>query len=151
MTNIRLNGVSFARIPHIAKNEPVVVVREVGEKWDSDAAPAYSVRLEGCHIGYIPLVTTLKEEALKARDGLKKVSKGKWLMVGKDQMRDTARAKMLEAENAEIVRDWIFVMMRQSHERPTGEAIPTYWDKTEGINYNEIGDICSISVRFDIA
>lgn len=175
--NTRLNGISFAELPHISKNEEVTIIRETGELWDSDARPAYSVRLEGLHIGYIPLVETIKEEALMARDGFKKVWKtefqsmtpdelrevarklnengelmkmGEFTFVGKDKMRQVAKNKMLEAENAEIIRDWLFTEIMRNHLIPRGKVAPVYFDKDHGRNLDEIGDICSLSVMIDI-
>ena len=172
----RLNGISFAKLPHITKGEEVIVLRENGEIWDSEARPAYSVRLGCMHIGYIPLVETLKEEALKARDGFRKVWKhefaslskdelrkvaaelnrsGKvekmsdWEFVGKDEMRETSRNKMREAENTEVVRDWLYTEIMRNHLTPQCTVIPIYFDKNHGRNFDEIGDICSLSVRFD--
>jgi len=176
--NTRLHGISFAELPYIRKNEILTVIREAGKPWDSEARPSYSVRLEGYHVGYIPLVETLKEEALKARDGFRKKWKkefetltkeelrrvavelnksGKLIkmhefeFVGKEVMRRIARARMLECENVEIIRDCLYTEMNKDHTTPTGQALPAYYDKVEGLNYKEIGDICSISVRFDFA
>lgn len=175
--NCRLNGISFSELPHICKGEDVVVVREIGKPWDSEARPAYSVRLNEMHIGYIPLVETIKEEALKARDGWKKVWKQEfetlskeelralamryneegtdvewhdWEFVGIEDMRDKARSKMLEAEVVEVVRDYLYVDIMRNHLTPHGNVAPVYYDEVEGRNLVEIGEICSLSVSFDI-
>ena len=174
--NCRLNGISFAELPHISKGEDVIIIREDGELWDSDARPAYSVRLNEMHIGYIPLVETIKEEALRARDGFKKKWKdeyesltkeelrkvaaelnksGKlvqmhdWEEVGKEKTRGIAKNKMREAETVEIVRDWLFTEIMRNHLMPRGKVLPVYYDKDEGRNYVEIGDICSLSVSIN--
>lgn len=176
MENCRLNGVSFVDMPHISRGETVNVVREEGESWDSDALPAYSVRLEGMHIGYIPLVTTIKKEALKAREGFKKKWKEgyenltpaelramsqqlietgsdegfyEWEFLGTENTRHIAERKMRECETVEIVRDWIRVEIEYNHLTPTGTVCPMYWDEKEHLNSNEIGEICSIIVGFD--
>ena len=174
---IRLNGITFQELPYIEKYAEVIIVREEGELWDSDARPAYAVRLEGMHIGYIPLVETIKEEELKARDGFKKVWKEgygdltkeelrevarhlneggvmesfhDWEFVGKDEMKGKAQSKMQECEYIEMVRDWIRVEMERNHLTPTGQVIPLYYDEKHGVNSAEIGEICSISVNLDL-
>lgn len=184
---IRLNGIAFSDVPHIVnkshdkfgnlvKGEEVLITREEGEDYDSDARPAYSVRLSGMHLGYIPLVETLKEEALKARDGFKKVWKDgyadytpeqlrevsrrlkeagnlegmhDWKFIGKEEARDIANYKMREAENAEVVRDWLYTEIMRNHLNPTGRVSAVYYDAKHGRNTDEIGDICSLSVNID--
>ena len=177
MTNYRLNGISFADLPHISKGESVYVIREDGEIWDSEARPAYSVRLNGLHVGYIPLVETIKEEALKARDGYRKVWKSQyegltkdelravaamlnkkgempnmhdWKFVGKKEMRKTAANKMLECEFVEEVRDWLYTEIMRNDLIPQGVIFPVYYDEKEGRNTVEIGDICSLSIGLDL-
>lgn len=174
---IKLHGITFAELPHISKGDPVTIVREAGEPWDSEGYPAYSVRIEGLHIGYIPLPITLREEALKAREGLKKVWKhpydtmtrdqlreiGRelsqrgeltqmraWTQVGKDEMRKVAIDKMREAEHAEVVRDWLYVEIMRNNLTPHGVALPVFYDEKAGRNFDEIGEICSISIRIDM-
>jgi len=174
--NIRLNGISFIDLPHIGKGEEVVVVREEGEPWDSEARPAYSVRLDCMHIGYVPLVETVKEEALKARSGYRKkwkdefdgltreeirrIAKGlnergemvqmrDWEFIGKEQSKGIAKNKMRECETVEIVRDWLYTEIMRNHLTPHGRALPLYYDEKHGRNYAEIGEICSISVALD--
>lgn len=173
----RLNGISFADLPHISKGEEVSIVREVGEPWDSDARPAYSVRLGCMHIGYIPLVETLKEEALMARDGYLKKYKDKYQNLTREELRKIAtelneqgkmesfsefyksddkektdyihRRKLEECENTEYIRDWLFVEIMRNHYTPKGHALPVYFDEKHGRNLDEIGEICSISIRID--
>ena len=174
--NCRLSGISFADLPHLSRGEEVTVVRESGEKWDSDARPAYSVRLNGIyHLGYIPLIETTKEEGLRAKDGYKKKWKDgledlsaeelreaarilneggepvyEWVTIEKDKARELHRRKMNECDTLEIVRDWLYVEMNYNHMTPRGYILPLYFDKKEGRNYEEIGDICSISVGLDV-
>lgn len=149
--NVKLSGTSFVELPHISQNSPVVVVREKGKPSDSDAEPAYSIRLDGMHIGYIPLVKTLKEQAIKARDGLVKNNAGKWVKVGNEKEgRKVSRDKLSECERVEVVRDWLYTTIAQHHETPYGNVTCSYYDKVHGLNYDEIGDVCSISVYFDM-
>lgn len=188
MSMIRLNGVSFCDLPHIRnksrgedgqliKGEEVYVVREEGEAWDSDARPAYSVRLESMHIGYIPLMETLMEEKLKARDGFVKVWKSQyqnmtpeelrevatfmnetgntegfseWCAVDADKAKEVYRRKDAECENCIIVRDFFYVEIMRNRMTPQGRATAVYWDEKEGRNLVEIGEVCSVSVLFEI-
>ena len=174
----RLNGISFVNLPHITSGTEVYAVRETGELWDSDARPAYSVRLDGLHLGYIPLVETIKEEALKAKyDKLRKVWRKGMEDLTPDQLRkiaislnekgelehfrdweptddETARriaySKMKEAEVVEQVRDWLYIEIARNMMTPFGTILPTYYDQKHGRNYEEIGDVCSLSVSFDM-
>jgi hypothetical protein len=175
--NCRLNGISFAELPHISNGESVIVVREKGREWDSEARPAYSVRLEGLHVGYIPLIETLMEEKLKARDGYKKVWKAEfealskeelrrvakelnesgelaemhdWKFIGKEKAKPIVQRKDKEIENTYVIRDWLYVEIMRNHLVPRATVAPVYYDEKEGRNLDEIGDICSLSVRFDI-
>lgn len=193
----RLNGITFQDLPYIRckwidpncndlapsgamlrnTGEHCTVKREDGEIWDSEARPAYSVRLEGLHVGYIPLVETIKEEAIKARDGFRKVWKTEFQNMTKEQLREYAktlnekgettkfhdwedvgksdelagfaRYKLRECETVEIVRDWLYCEIMRNNLTPTGMIIPTYYDEKIGCNYNEIGEICSLSIAFD--
>ena len=173
----RLNGISFVNLPHITSGAEVYAVRESGELWDSDARPAYSVRLDGLHLGYIPLVETIKEEALKAKydklrkvwrkgmedltpDQLRKIAislneKGElehfhdWEPTDEETARKIAYSKIREAEAVEVVRDWLYVEIERNMMTPHGTIIPVYYDEKYGRNYEEIGDICSISVSFE--
>ena len=186
---IRLNGISFCSLPHIGscyreqsdisrtRGQPCIVVREKGEVWDNEARPAYSVRMDGLHVGYIPLVETLMEEKLRARDGFKKVWKseyqnmtpselreiaikmnetgqtegfGEWVEIPKDEARKIWARKDAEVEACIAVRDHIYTEMERNHLTPEGWLTAVYYDEKEGRNLNEIGDICSLSVRFDI-
>ena len=177
MSAVRLNGITFSELPHISKGEAVTVMREAGKMWDSEARPAYSVRLEGLHIGYIPLVETIMEEKLKARDGYLKVWKDEFEGLSKEELREVARklneggemvkmhqwnhvgtekskrvaiSKDRELENLYEVRDFLYVEIMRNHLTPQGTVSPVYFDKEEGRNLVEIGDICSLSVFFDI-
>ena len=157
---VRLNGTSFVTLPHIrnrwrnaagelVRGEECVVVREVGKPYDSDAKPAYSVRLEGKHIGYIPLVETIKAEWLNAKKGLGKVNGG-WKEIDPQQAKDIARSKEQECTAVEIVRDFLYVEMERNHLTPVGRAVAVYFDPIEGRNTQEIGEVCSVSVDFEI-
>ena len=170
--NCKLAGISFADLPHIAKGEAVTVKREEGEAWDSDARPAYSIRLEGMHLGYVPLVETVKEEAMRGKDGFKKVWKSgfetmtkeelraiasgsnqtfhEWSFVGKEKGKKIYSYKLMECEDIEAVRDWLYSEIIQHKATPRGKASAIYFDEVEGKNTSEVGEICSISVYFDI-
>lgn len=177
MELVPLHGISFADLPHISKDEEVVVIRESGELWDSEARPAYSVRLNGLHIGYIPLVETIKEEALMAETGFKKVWKEPYdsmtkeelrrisaelnkegvllqvrdyTFVGKEEMASTARRTMELAGFIEYVRDWLYTEVMRNHATPHGRIVPIYFDEKEGKNFDEIGEVCSLKVRLPI-
>ena len=69
MINVKLTGITFQKLPYMEGGEKVIVYWDKDNKYDS---AAFGVKLEGCHIGWIPRVATLKEEALKARDGYRK-------------------------------------------------------------------------------
>ena len=173
---VRLNGITFTELPYITKGEEVTVIRENGKPWDSEARPAYSIRLGGLHIGYIPLIETEKEVAIKARDGFKKVWKEKyavmnkeevreaairlnesdepesmfeWKPAGREKMRELSRNKFRECECLEVVRDWLYVDIMRNHSTPVGHVFPLYYDEEYGRNTDEVGEICSISVRID--
>ena len=186
MTNITLSGISFADLPHITnksynefgelvKGEEAVVIRENGEVWDSDALPAYSVRLMGMHVGYIPLVETAKEEWMKARDGYRKKWKDEYEGLSKDQLRAASKAIIQRGELPrfhdwefvgtetmkphlhrmldrcaiiEVVRDQLYVDFNRNHTTPMCMVQAVYFDKTEGRNYNEVGEICSVTASF---
>lgn len=175
--NVRLNGISFVELPHISKGEEIFIIRENGEEWDSDSRPAYSVRLDCGHIGYIPLEETIKEEQLKAKDGFRKVWKAKykgmsaeelrkavanlirgeepeklydWVFIGKKEAHNLHRRKQDECIAVEMVRDWLYVEMVRNHCTPRGIVSPMYYDEIEGVNFNEIGNICSLSASIDI-
>ena len=174
--NCRLHGISFAELPYLTMGDEVIVIREEGERWDSEARPAYSVRLEGCHIGYIPLVETLKEEAMRARDGYSKrwkdefesltkeelravaqsinetgdaVTFHEWEFVGTENSKQIVRGKLDECCIVEVVRDYLYCEIMRNNLVPRGVLLPLYYDKEEGRNYSEIGEVCSISVRFN--
>ena len=174
---IRLHGISFNELPHLAQGDRVIVIREEGKDWDSESLPAYSVRLDGLHIGYIPLVETLKEEALNARfknlkkvwaDGFEDMSRDqfreyvramkkagelvefhKWVKCTDEEARKIDRWKMDEADNAEYIRNWIMVEIERNRFIPVGKLLPLYYDKKEGRNTKEIGEVCSVSVAFN--
>ena len=196
MSVVRLNGISFEDRPHIRnewrdenmselmvtgalmkrKGELCYVVREDGKKWDSDARPAYSVRMDGLHLGYIPLIETLMEEKLKARECLVKVWKSgyesmspaelreisakmnetgdtsgfhEWRHTSRDEAQKVYRRKDAEIENCIWVRDNIYTEMERNHRIPECWVTAVYFDKDEGRNYIEIGEICSLSAWFD--
>ena len=188
MLNINLSGVAFADLPHIAnkrydaagqmvKGEEAVVVRESGEAWDSDARPAYSVRIGCMHVGYIPLVETVKEEAKKAEEGFLKVWKEGYEDMDKEQLRAVARKlneggelvtfrdwKFVGTNNSkrkvqpllkrccdiEVIRDSLYVDFNRNFIAPTCSVQAVYYDSVEGRNYEEIGDICSVVASFDL-
>jgi len=173
----RLNGIQLTTLPHITQNEEVYVVREEGEPWDSDNCPAYSIRLGSGHIGYIPLQTTIEEEAQRARDGFKKVwaedfadmtpeelrtvaqahkKDGKfvtlhdWAFVGTENTREIQKRKRDESDNLVRVRDFLDTETNINNiPNPRGTIFATYYDEKERRNYDEIGDICSLSVTFE--
>jgi hypothetical protein len=196
MTYVRLHGISFTDLPHIRgewrdedmselmvtgallkrKGERCIVVREEGKDWDSDSRPAYSVRMDGLHLGYIPLTETLMEEKLKARDGLVKVWKGEyenctpqelraisakmnetgdtegfseWRHTTVEEAQKVYRRKDLEVENCIGARDYLYTEMERNRMIPEGWVTAVYFDKVEGRNFVEIGEICSLSVLLD--
>ena len=194
----RLHGICFQELPHIRcdwrekdlnefmpsgacqkrRGERCTIVREEGKLWDSDARPAYLVLMDGSiPVGYLPLVETVKEEALKAKyDKKRKVWKEGFEAMPPEQFRAYAKAlndrgetecfhdwadctdeearqiydsKIRECEVVEVVRDWIYCEISRNHLTPTGWILPTYFDKIRGRNHEEIGDICSLSVSID--
>ena len=197
MINVTLAGISFTDLPHIRgewkdpdilnrtpsggmptmKGEEATVVRETGELWDSDARPAYSIRIEGMHVGYIPLIETAKTEWIRAKDGYKKVWKGEYEDMTKEQLREisaeliksgelpkfhdwafvgteTMKRKLQGMWNKccaiEAVRDQLYVDFNYNHIQPSCRVQAVYFDEKEGRNYCEVGDICSVSATFDI-
>ncbi len=125
MINVRLVGFSFIKLPYLEGGEKVIVMWDKENKFD---AHAYSVRLEGLHIGWIPKVATLKEEALKARDGFRKVGSGKFEFVGKEEMRKFANSKLEECSIVEYVRDQLYTDFTRNHLIPEGTLSVMFWD-----------------------
>ena len=173
----RLHGISFNELPHLEDGEVVTITREEGKPWDSDGNPAYSVRLEGLHLGYIPLVTTLMEESKRAKDGFLKVYKQKfremtadqlreyaaalnaneetecfheWSFVGKDKARPISHVREKEAGVAHEIRDYLYVDIMCNRQVTMGTLTLAFFDDKEGLNFEGIGDVCSISVFVDM-
>lgn len=172
----KLSGISFAELPYLTSGDPVTVVREVGKPWDSDRMQAYSVRLEGLHIGYIPLLETINEQIVQATKGFVKKWANKYQDMSKSEIRKVAeelnKAGKSETFHAweynpdrahasiqhlsrhhsatEAVRDWIYVEMERNHFTPTGMTKVLWWDDKNGYNSNEIGEIRGISADFDV-
>lgn len=147
MTNIPLTGISFQELPYIEGGEECVVVWDQDNKHD---AHAFSVRLEGCHIGWIPKVSTIKEEAIKARDGFKKVGRNKWKQIEPDKARMLSNMKMELCGVVEMVRDQIYLDFTRNHIEPRCTLSPLFYDSEEGWNYKAIGELRSISATFDM-
>jgi hypothetical protein len=187
MINITLSGISFLDLPYITnksrddfgqlvKGEEAIIVREEGKIWDSNARPAYAVRLEGCHIGYIPLIETVKEEYMQAKDGFRKVWKEPYEEMTKEELRE-ASAELIRGGELPSFHEWWFVgthtlkpmvkrlfdkccyieMVRDSlytdfnfnHMQPTCTIQAVYYEEGVGRNYEEVGEVCSIVATFE--
>ena len=188
MINVALSGICFLDLPYITnkgrddfgqlvKGEEAIVVREEGEMWDSDGHPAYAVRLEGCHIGYIPLIETVKEEYMKAKDGFRKVWKDGYEEMTKEELREASAELIRGGElpsfhdwwfvgthtlkpmvarlfdkccNIEMVRDSIYTDIYCNNMQTICTIQAVYYDEDgAGRNYEEIGEICSVVATFE--
>jgi len=138
---INLAGITFVDLPHIEEGQTAFVIWEKGKPYDDPSEPAYSVRIDGgCHIGYIPKLTTVKEEQLNARRGLRKVGRGQWEDVGWEVMRPYYHGMVERAVSCELIRDFIRVDILRNHLIPKGKLHPIY---------NKTGDICSVVFEYD--
>ena len=104
----RLHGISVVDMPMISTGDEAIILREEGKAWDSEARPAYSVRINTKHIGYIPLVETISEEALKARDGFVKVWHRDYEELTKEELRKVAQ-ELNESGKMVKMHEWSFV------------------------------------------
>lgn len=185
--NITLSGISFADLPHISNKSRSVsgelvkgvegfVTRETGKPWDSDGYPAYSVRINSMHVGYIPLRQTVMEEIIRAKDGFVKVWKDGYAEMTKEQLRDAsariiaggelqnfhdwnyvgkaeARKRLQgfqkKIDTVDIIRDALYVDMQLNHLTPCCHISAVYYDDKYGRNFDEIGDICSVCAAFN--